>query len=294
MFYLLASIVLNTILFVLFKFYSRFGIDNLQAIVANYWTCVVTGCLVLGDFPVSVASVDESWLPWALLMGSMFFSVFNLIAYCTVKEGITTTTVANKLSLVIPVIFAPFLYGETLGAIKIAGILVAFPAVYLTTKVEDHGRKTQELLWPILIFVGSGLLDTMVKYVQAFHVKSDAELVSFTIHTFVVAGTAGLITVIVQLLRGKIRLHWKNLLAGIVLGIPNYFSIYCLLHFLKSGIMHSSAAIPVNNIGIVLLSALIAILFFSEKVTKLRVVGLILSILAILLIALGDLNGTGV
>ncbi|MCD6062517.1 MAG: hypothetical protein K0R82_428 [Flavipsychrobacter sp.] len=294
MVYLLASIFLNTILFVLFKSYARFGINNLQAIVANYWTCVATGCLMLGEFPVSATSIGESWMPWSALMGTMFFSVFNLLAFCTVKEGITTTTVANKLSLVIPVVFALFLYDEHLGFVKLAGILIAFPAVYFTTKVEDEGKKSQDLLWPALIFIGSGLLDTMVKFVQHRHIKSDGELVSFTIHTFVVAGTVGLLTVIVQLLRGKIRLQWKNLLAGIVLGVPNYFSIYCLMHFLKSDIMQSSAAIPVNNIGIVLLSAVIAIIFFSEKVTRLRLAGLILSILAILLIALGDMNGTGV
>jgi len=37
---------------------------------------------------------------------------------------------------------------------------------------------------------------------------------------------------------------------------------------------------------------LTAILFFRERVTKQRVIGLVLSILAILLIASGDLHGT--
>jgi drug/metabolite transporter (DMT)-like permease len=294
MLYLVATIVLNTVLFLLFKLYARFGADNLQVIVVNYWTCVVTGSLVLGASPITADSLSQPWLPWSMLMGTMFFIVFNLLAYCTLKEGITTTTVANKLSLVIPVLFALFLYDEHLGAVKIAGILLAFPAVYLTTRVEDGGKRSQELLWPILIFIGSGLLDTMVKFVEHTYIDNTDELVSYTIYTFIVAGTVGLVAVAVQVLRRKIKLQFKNVVAGIILGIPNYFSIYYLMKFLRSGMLQSSAAIPVVNIGIVLLSALSAILFFREKTTRLRIVGLILSILAILLIASGDLNGTGV
>jgi drug/metabolite transporter (DMT)-like permease len=52
--------------------------------------------------------------------------------------------------------------------------------------------------------------------------------------------------------------------------------------------MQSSAIIPVINIGILVASSFMAILFFREKVNKLRIAGLVLSVIAILLIALGD------
>lgn len=292
MFDLVATIFLNAILFIFFKIFSRYGVNNLQAIVINYWTCAITGSILLGSFPVSIASVHQPWLPWAVLMGSMFFMVFNLLAYSTLKDGITTTTVANKLSMVIPVVFSVFLYDEQLGAIKILGILLAFPAVYLTTRVKEDGEKGQELLWPALIFIGSGLLDTMVKYIEHTYISSAEQLVDFTIHVFTTAGVAGAIVVSVQVLRGKIKLHFKNVVAGVILGVPNYFSIYYFIRFLRSGFLHSSAGIPVTNVGIVLVSALAAILFFKEKAPGLRVVGLVLSIIAILLIALGDMNGT--
>lgn len=291
---LLATILLNTVLFVLFKIYSRYGVDNLQAIVVNYWTCVATGCIVMGGFPVNAGSLHQPWLPWSTLMGTMFFSVFNLLAYSTLKDGITTTTVANKLSMVIPVIFSVFLYNDKLTVLKLAGIVLAFPAVYLTTRAENETHKKQELLWPVLIFIGSGLLDTLTKFTQHKYITGQNELVSFTIHIFIVAGTVGLLTVLVQLLRGKIKLHPRNLIAGILLGVPNYFSIYFFIRFLRSGFLQSSAGIPVTNIGIVLLSAVTAIIFFNEKITSLRIAGLILSILAILLIALGDMHATGV
>src|SRR6218665_2036552 len=98
MFYLLAVIVLNTLLYSFFKVFPRFKVDTLQAIVANYWVCVATGSIFLGYFPVSGTSLTQAWTPWAMLMGAGFIAVFNLVAYCTRIDGITTATIANKLS----------------------------------------------------------------------------------------------------------------------------------------------------------------------------------------------------
>jgi multidrug transporter EmrE-like cation transporter len=52
--------------------------------------------------------------------------------------------------------------------------------------------------------------------------------------------------------------------------------------------MQSSAAIPVLNIGILVVSAVAAMLFFKEKAGPIRLAGLLLSVVAILLIAFGD------
>jgi drug/metabolite transporter (DMT)-like permease len=288
MFYLIATILLNAVLFVFFKLFPRFKINSLQAIVANYWTCVVVGSMLYGSFPVGAHSVYYSWLPWSVLMGCMFISIFNLVAYSTIKDGITTATVANKLSLVIPVIFSLFLYDEKLTIVKIIGILIAFPAVYLTTRVKEEGKKGQDLFWPALLFLGSGLLDTLVKFVENNYLQDVESLVPFTIHTFATAGTIGVVLVAILAMRGKTKLHYRNIIAGIFLGIPNYFSIYYLVKLLSSDMMQSSAAIPVNNIGIVLACALCGILLFKEKAPATRIIGLVLSVAAILLIAFGD------
>jgi drug/metabolite transporter (DMT)-like permease len=110
----------------------------------------------------------------------------------------------------------------------------------------------------------------------------------YTIQVFATAATIGIITETAMVLLKKTQLHWRNLVAGICLGVPNFFSIYYLIRFLNSGFMHSSAAIPVLNIGILVAATLAAILFFREKINAQRIVGLALSIIAILLISFGD------
>jgi len=291
MYYLIATILLNVVISVILKQFARFKINALQAIVANYWVCVITGSLFIGRTPFTSVAVSAPWFPWALMMGAGFICVFNLIAYCTRVDGITTATVANKLSLIIPVLFSLFLYSEHISIGKGLGIILAFPAVYLTTRVKDEENKVQNFLWPALLFLGSGMLDTLVKFVQIrFLPESDVQAL-FTTCCFAAAGTIGVIVVTTLLILKKQTFQWRNIIAGICVGIPNYFSIYYLIRMLHSGVLQSSAAIPVNNIGILVVSSLVAILFFKERANTLRIIGLVLSILAILLIAFGDVYG---
>lgn len=288
MFYLVATILLNVVISVFFKLFPKYKIDTLQAIVANYFVCVVTGCISVGHVPFSAAAMHTAWLPWALVMGVSFICIFNLLAYSTRVDGITTTIIASKLSLVIPVIFSLIVYKEHATFAKITGIILAFPAVYLTTRVEGDDHKPQNLLWPALIFIGGGFLDTLTNYVQLNYLNTPDVQATYTIFVFATAATAGALLIFVLLLLKKITLQWRNLIAGICVGVPNYFSIYFFIRALNSNFLESSASIPVLNIGILAASALTAILFFREHVNVLRIIGMATSIIAILLIAFGN------
>ncbi len=288
MFYLVATILLNVVISVPFKLFPRFKIDALQAIVVNYFVCVITGSLFMGHFPLQLETVHQPWFPWALLMGAGFISIFNLLAYCMRIDGITTSTIANKLSLVIPVLFSVFLLHEGIGIVKVLGVLLALPAVYLTTRVKEENGKSQKLFWPMLLFAGSGLLDTLVNFVQRNFLSGEAVQATYTITCFATAGAIGVLLVTVLVLTKKIELKARNIIAGICVGVPNYFSIFFLIKALNSNVLQSSAAIPVINIGILVASAVTALVVFREKVNATRIAGLVLAVIAILLIAYGD------
>jgi drug/metabolite transporter (DMT)-like permease len=289
MIYLLLTVWLNVLLTVSFKIFDRYQIDTLQAIVANYWVCVATGSIFLGYFPLTASGWHQAWFPWALVMGGGFFTVFNLLGYITRREGITTATIANKVSLVIPFSFSLILYGEHLNWLKGAGMCLAIPAIVLTVMPQSRQQKTgHKHLWPTLVlFVGSGLLDTLVKYVEHCFLNTTALQAAYTIHVFAAAGSMGILVVAVLLMTGKATLSLRNLVAGILLGVPNYFSVYFFIRLLNSDFLQSSVAIPVNNMGIVSCSLLAAVVLFQERLTPYRMAGLLLSLLAIGLLAWG-------
>ncbi len=288
MYYLLVAILLNVVISSLFKLFPKYSIDTFQAVVVNYLVCVITGCVFIGQIPLTVDTVHASWFTWSLVMGAMFIIIFTLLVLCIKVDGITTATIANKLSLVIPVLFSVILYKEVLGPFRIAGILLAIPAIYFTTRVREANNKPQNLVLPVLVFLGGGLLDTAIKYVQTYHLSTDAIQAQYAIFCFAAAGGIGILIMILMLLLKKNKIHGRSIIAGIIVGIPNYFSIYYIIRMLNSNFLQSSAAIPVFNISIVVVSSLTAIIVFREQVNRLRIIGLCLSVLAILLIAFGD------
>jgi drug/metabolite transporter (DMT)-like permease len=139
---------------------------------------------------------------------------------------------------------------------------------------------------PVLLFVGSGLLDTMIKYVEQRYLD-ESNKNTYLIMAFASAATIGTVTLIILVISGRQKLSWKAMLAGAAIGVPNYFSIWCLLRVLKDYQGNSSAIIPINNMGIVLFSALVAWLVFREKLSLINLTGIALAVSAIALIAYG-------
>ncbi|MBA2500129.1 MAG: EamA family transporter [Chitinophagaceae bacterium] len=294
MLFLAATIILTSYLTLSFKMLQRFNISNLQAIVFNYFTCVIVGVIVNGSVPFNSQMVFEGWFPWACIMGITFVLLFNLIAYTAQKMGVAVASVANKLSLVIPFSFSLYLYNETSSWIKIVGIIMALTAVVLTcwpkqNTVKGSPQLISPLIWillPAILFLGSGFLDTMIKYVEQSFINEHNNN-AYLITSFAIAFISGFIILVILLIKGKEIFDKRSVLAGILIGIPNYFSIWFLLEVLKQYPGNSSAIIPIVNMGIVLFSSVMAWLIFKEFLSVKNWIGILLSLAAISLIAYG-------
>jgi len=291
--YLIGSIVLTSYLTLSFKACEKFRVNVFQAIVFNYITCVITGSIVNGSFPVHAANIAMPWFTWACIMGAMFVSIFNVVALTAQKNGVAVASVANKLSLIIPVILSVYLYHETVAGWKAAGVVLALAAVVFTCYTTNKGSGDKEkkgmavYLLPLILFLSSGLLDALINHVQLTYLTAENNN-DYLVSSFFSAATIGSAALLIQLLRKQQQFQWKSVLAGIMIGIPNYFSIWCLMHFLKQSPWQTSASIPVNNMGIVLFSAVAAAILFKERLSTINWLGVLLSLLAIYLIAFGD------
>jgi len=294
MIYLFGSILFTSYLTLSFKVLQRLNINTLQAIVFNYIACVLTGSVVNGSFPINKTNIAAPWFVWALVMGGMFISIFNVIAFTTQKLGVAVASVANKLSMVIPFIFSLYLYNESAAALKVTGIVIALLAVVLTcypsqkNDAKANAGAQLLLLLPVLLFVSSGLLDTLIVYVKNnFFINPEDNFNTFLITAFSVAACVGFLILVVQVATGKQQFSLKAILAGIIIGVPNYFSIWCLGKVITAYKGDSSKIIPVNNMGIVLFSAIAAWLLFKERLSLINWLGIALAIAAIALIAYG-------
>jgi drug/metabolite transporter (DMT)-like permease len=288
MIYLILSIICSTLIIVIIRSYEKWKIETEFGIAFNYLFCCFTGLLVMEESK----PIDEitHWNGWwiCLLLGVSFIFIFNLIGKSTKLLGITTTSISYKLSFIIPVIISILYYGDKVTFLKVLGILMALTAVYFITYLpprKDTVLKKQELgstmslSLPVIIFISSGITDASFNFIQRNYTPPGFEHI-VTITVFFGAFLSGMI------LSGfkKELYQWKNVLAGIVLGIPNYGSLYFLLQALKQPNVLPSTLFPINNLGIVGLSTLAGLLIFKERFSARKIAGFILAISSIIII----------
>lgn len=285
MIYLILSILISSLLFVIFKLFDVFKINTLQAIVINYAIALSFG-LFSSNIQLSVYEIPQKpWFLGAFCLGFLFISVFNVMGITSQKNGLSVASVAGKMSVVIPIIVGVFVYKESIGFVKITGILMALVAVYLSSAKSDSSPvKFKNLLFPLLLFVGSGCIDAGLKFVETTYV-SEGAVPMFLATIFGCAFILGCFVIITQMINGKFKFQWKNLLGGIALGIPNYYSMEFLIKALQTKGLESSTLFTINNVSIVILTTVFALAFFKEKLIKKNWIGIGLAVISILLVA---------
>ena len=281
MIWLIASILFSSLIFAIFKIFNKYEVNNLEAIIVNYLVASILGFFLFGNTP-SISQLNSSFGITALIIGFLFITLFNVMAKVTQQNGVSVASVSNKMSVIIPVIVAILLYQDSYSYFKILGIILALLGIYLVTVKEKTTIKVSWVL-PLILFAGSGLLDATLNFAEAKVVDSN-QLGLFTPTAFAIAAIFG----IVYLIYKKQIPSKKSLLFGLVLGIPNYFSIYILLKALEGSGLESSIVFPINNMGVVLVSTLISLIWFGEKLSIKNYIGVAISILAISLIAFSN------
>ena len=207
-------------IFVIFKLIDVKGAPLLNCIVVNYLTATILGFAIFGSFPVAHI-VEANWFPIGILLGFLFIVTFLLVGISSSKTGIVITTVASKMSLVVPMLFYIIMYGEPVSAVKIVAILLAVASVILCT-YKPSKEKTKSDIWkfllPAIIFIAMGANDSLVIYSrERFGISDDAAL--FTATLFGISLLCGILYSIVK--KGTLRkfLTFKTWWLGILLGI---------------------------------------------------------------------------
>lgn len=280
MIYLLFCIFSSSMIYVIFKIAKRYNTELSTLITYNYLSATILGLILFRPFNSVSFENTIGWLPFGIILGVLFILIFYLIGTSSQKAGITITTLANKLSLVFPVLFSIIFFSEQVSAIKYVGIATATIAVLLTVYKKDV-KKTNRiyLILPVLIFFGSGLVDSIVKFVQAVKI-SDQETPLYTITVFLVAFICGSFVTLIGKNK-RYTLHYPTILFGALLGLANFGSLYFIIRALNNSRLDSSLVFALNNMSVVAFTAIIGTLIFKEKMNKINFAGILLAILSL-------------
>lgn len=273
---------MSSAIFITFKIFYRFKIDNFQAITVNYFVALIFGVLIIPDKRILAEVFIQPWIFYAIITGILFIVIFLLFALSSQKAGITITAVFSKMSVIIPVILGVFLYNEQFNTFKIiGGVFTLFAFILIFHKKDKVNFDYRLMLFPVLIFFGNGMIDSILKYAE-FHFIQD-DIIFFLTTIFAVAFSVGCIVSIIRYVTNRNKIRLKNIFGGVILGLLNFGTTFFMIKAM--GLFESNVLFPVQNIGIVMLTAIIGLLVFKEKLSLINWVGIFISVLAILLIA---------
>ena len=244
------TIVTFSLMLIIFKYFEIFKVNNLQAIIVNYITAgalalVADGSVLTNNFSITNL-FQPTFIYYALIIGILFIITFNLIAFGTQKIGIAITTVSNKMSMIIPVLIGLFVFKEDKNFLKLIGIVLAILAIFVScSKNGKLSFDKKYLPVIILVFIGQGIADSTLKWAQEFAINASNNNVFFAT-TFFTAAFSGTLFMMIQL--RKITVTLRSLLWGVILGIPNYFTLYFFVEALSAGVFESSQAVSYTHL----------------------------------------------
>lgn len=223
-----------------------------------------------------------------LLFIGFLNSVAFLIATITHIEALKNipTSVAYpiiRLNAVIVVIFSILYFKDHLSFYQVIGIFLAMAVIVILTRQFDDKNSPYRNIKRGLIFVFISLLSGSIASISskfaAIHVNKMAFIaVSYIVGTLFSLG-----------LRRRLQTEEANtnhkdaVIIGLVMGLFNLAGFYSFLNALSMGPLSIIASI----IGMhFVISIILSVLIYKEKLTPLRILGISLSILSIILLRL--------
>ena len=276
---ILAAACCSVIVSILLKFAKAQGFDALHMIVWNYASASVLCFLWFKPDLQHVSIINTPW--WLIIaLGVLLPSVFLCLAKSLQYAGIVKTEIAQRLSVVLSLLAAFFIFQEQFNTLKIIGIVLGVFAVLSLLFSHQHDKTGQSstkqaMLYLALVWFGYALIDVLLKYTTGLGLQFAVALNLMFICAFILSLAYIAMTT-------KTVGNRKNILAGMGLGLLNFANIalYVKAHML----LKDTPAIVFAgmNILVVVLGAFSGLIIFKEKLTLTTALGLTLGLASVI------------
>lgn len=267
---------------ILLKVCKSKGLEPMQMIAWNY---AAASILCFFWFKPDLVHLSFNQTPWWLIatLSVVLPSIFLCLAKSLETAGILKTEVAQRLSVVLSLIAAYFLFGEQFSSLKILGIAIGLMAVLMIVFAKSAGglgkvQTTKATMNLLLVWCGYALIDILLKYTTSLGMQFAVSLNLMFIFAFVLS--FGYLSL------RKTLWTKNNVLAGLSLGVLNFANIalYVKAHML----LKDSPAIVFAgmNILVVVFGVIAGRFIFKETMSWLVITGLFLGVIGVCILSI--------
>ena len=190
-----------------------------------------------------------------------------------------------SLGFILPTLSGAIFWEETFSFLDLSGVLCAIAAVVISglkQKSKEKSTKAYYFLPLVVAMLASGGLGIVQKLQQKSAFAEQNSI--FLLIAFLIASAISLIFSAFAKNQGNTERVFGKLAIASFVGI--FFGCCNLLNTTLAGRLPSAIFFPTLNIGVILLSILLGMLLFKEKITKREIAVLILGGSSILLLNL--------
>ena len=279
MIYLVIAVIVSSLVAILMRLSEKHVTNNFAMFAANYFVCSLIAFLFTENKNVFAPHEGLSFaLILGLVSGCLYLTCFVLLKQNIHRNGVMLASVFMKLGVLVPVIMAIVFFREAPTAFQIIGFVLAVLAIviiYMEPSGEKRGLSLTSLLLLLLLLV-SGLTESMANIYDKLGNAGIKD--NFLFFNF---ATAFVLAVSVTII-GRKKITPKDILFGVMIGVPNYFCSRFLL--LSLGSLPAFVVYPIYNVGAIVLIGVAGLFIFREKLSSRKAIGYGLIIAALILL----------
>ncbi|MDF2673778.1 MAG: hypothetical protein K0R09_2043 [Clostridiales bacterium] len=304
MIYLILAILCSSSIALILKYSENRSMNRLAVTTFNYFTAFMVSLIMIVLKPSVYLNIQEFSLSslesdfynvilkgnglfsegssfiWAVFLGLVtgvfFFLSFIYYQKSVNENGASLSGTFGKLGILIPMLVSIFIWKELPNALQWIGIFLAITSILMVNL--SFNSKTPAKINPtlILLFLFGGIAEFQNKLFQKYTIIEYKDIFLFCVFftSFIIS--------LVYTIRSKDKVKVRDILVGLLVGIPNLFSSYFLI--LALDLIPTSVAFPLYSAGSIIFISLGSLILYKERLTLKNKLAIFLVIIALVLI----------
>lgn len=281
MIFLLLTIGSSVIISLLMRISESKRNSDAGMFIWNYLVCIILAAVYTKEHDVhTILSGLDFVFVLGAIAGVLFLASFVLMQQNIKINGVVSTAVFMKLGVVVTILIAMIVFREMPKVLQGIGIIVAIAAIVIFNYEKNFMQQAKNIALLLVMFLVSGVTDSMI---NIYNKVGNADLSDiFFVFLFFVAFICSIIFYIYRRVKFPDEKMGKwDLIFGILVGIPNYFSSRFLLKALNE--IPSVIAYPVYNVLTMFFICLAGVILFRERLSKQKWVSMVFVLVAVAL-----------
>lgn len=276
MLYLILAIASSALVSIFIRLSENYVKNNISMLCMNYMMCLLLAVGYTGmDKVFETGEGFGTAIGLGVVNGILFLASFVLLQINVRRNGVVLSATFMKLGVLVPTLLSVIAFREKPEVQQVIGFLVALLAIVLINFEKGQGEAGFKI-GLLLLLLGGGSGDAMAKiYDEVGPAQFEEQFLCFTF-------ASALVLCVILAIKKQQKLTKTDILFGLLVGIPNYFSARFLLKAV--GEVPAVVAYPTYSVATIVVISLVGMLCFKEKITKRQQVAIGIILVALVLL----------